>query len=228
MPKLINLINKIKIFSIFPFMSLEERFQWIYKTRYWNSSESKSGDGSGLEATRGIRSELPLLTRSYSIRSILDVPCGDFYWMERLINDLEVRYIGGDIVNELISDLNFRHAKEGVIFKRIDIRVDALPESDLLLCRDCLFHLSNNDIHAFFENLARSKVRYLLTSSHMTTRSHKNIDIISGDFRLLNLFSTPFSLPPNYLYSFDDTTPGQHPRRMFLWEVTETFKNYAG
>ena len=45
----------------------------------------------------------PGLLRDYNITTVIDVPCGDFHWMSRV--NLEGRkYIGGDIVKELIED----------------------------------------------------------------------------------------------------------------------------
>jgi hypothetical protein len=78
-------------------VGLEERFERIYSTNLWSDSESRSGVGSRLDSTRVLRAELPLALRQLEARALLDVPCGDFTWMEQV--DLSgIEYIGGDIV----------------------------------------------------------------------------------------------------------------------------------
>ena len=42
-------------------------------------------------------------------------------------------------------------------FIKIDITKESLPESDLMICRDCLIHLSFESIRLFFENFRKSK-----------------------------------------------------------------------
>ena len=41
-------------------------------------SNSFSGTGSNLDQTKEIIKKLPILIKNYKIKSILDIPCGDF------------------------------------------------------------------------------------------------------------------------------------------------------
>ena len=78
-------------------LSEKKRFELIYKSGYWKGfiGESLSGAGSSFDATENIRRELPILLSEFNIRSMLDLPCGDFYWMSQI--DLQdIKYIGGD------------------------------------------------------------------------------------------------------------------------------------
>ena len=82
---------------------------------------------------------------------------------------------------------------------KIDILKDKLPKYDLMICRDCLMHFSNEDIFKSFINFSNSSIKYLLTTSHLEYKKGKfkkikNKDIIKGEFRTLNLFSKPFNL----------------------------------
>ena len=64
------------------------------------------------------------------------------------------------------------------------------------MVRDCLFHLSNEDINHFFVNLSRLEYKYLLTSTHLVHEGFCNTNIASGeykDFRMIDLFSDPFN-----------------------------------
>lgn len=54
-------------------------FTDIYKGNKWHDNESFSGSGSNLEQTKAIREILPELINNLSIKTMLDIPCGDFF-----------------------------------------------------------------------------------------------------------------------------------------------------
>ena len=70
---------------------------------------------------------------------IFDAPCGDFNWMKLVLNKCDINYIGGDIVENLINDLNKQFSSSKRLFINIDITQDKLPDADLMMVRDCLF-----------------------------------------------------------------------------------------
>src|SRR3989337_577739 len=79
--------------------SPEQIFKEIYKSHQW-SGISKSGPGSDLTQTKVIREELPKIIKKLKIASLLDIPCGDFFWLKEV--DLGfVNYIGADIVDDV-------------------------------------------------------------------------------------------------------------------------------
>jgi hypothetical protein len=198
--------------------SNEDRFTWIYKSNHWSSSESASGTGSTLSYTQNLRKELPKLLSTYSIKTIFDAPCGDFNWMKHMLSSVDVDYIGGDIVKPLIDKLSDAHGAEHVKFRHIDLTKDELPSADLMICRDCLFHLSYADIRSVLLNFVNSGIPYLLTTTHTNeSQSFKNRDILTGDYRLIDLFSSPFNLPDAPLYRIDDWLHPDPERQMCLW-----------
>src|SRR4051794_5727641 len=76
-------------------LGLQQRFERIYMTNLWSDPETRSGVGSSLDSTRVLRAELPQALGKLEARVLLDVPCGDFTWMEHV--DLSgIQYIGGD------------------------------------------------------------------------------------------------------------------------------------
>lgn len=82
--------------------STEVIFTGIFKENYWRGKSSVSGQGSDLEQTKTIVKELPILLKDLKISTMLDIPCGDFFWMKRL--DLKgLHYRGADIVGELVE-----------------------------------------------------------------------------------------------------------------------------
>ena len=61
--------------------SPEQVFAEFYRDNKWGDAESVSGAGSNLAQTEEVRRVLPGLLAELGCRSMLDVPCGDFYWM---------------------------------------------------------------------------------------------------------------------------------------------------
>ncbi len=108
------------------FGTAEERFRHIYDTNHWSEAESVSGPGSTLEETDPIRRELPALLGDLGATSLLDLPCGDFHWMQNI--DLAgIDYIGGDVVGELVERNQAQQARDGVRFCKLDLVHDTLP-----------------------------------------------------------------------------------------------------
>lgn len=122
-------------------LSLEEAFTRIHATNLWGAAESRSGLGSEHEATSVLRAALPELLRAVGATSLLDVPCGDFAWLGHV--DLgPVEYVGADIVAVIVDRNAARYASPKRRFVRLDLTRDPLPPADVVLCRDCLVHLS--------------------------------------------------------------------------------------
>lgn len=195
MVKKIPFINKIYFFFskiIFQHMTVKQRFEDIYKNHSWKGITSVSGRGSDLDQTENIIKELPILFEDLDIISILDIPCGDFNWMKK-INLNKYKYIGADIVKEITINNKKLYEKENISFQYMNLIEDALPEVDLIFTRDCLVHLSQDDIFKALNNICRSKSKYLLTTTY--TDKHHNQDIMTGEWRMLNLELCPFYLP---------------------------------
>lgn len=167
-------------------------FSDIYLNNVWENEESVSGRGSTLERTGVIRRELPALLESVGAKSLLDAPCGDFNWMRHV--DLRgVKYLGADVVPELISRNLSTYGGAGRSFAVLDITRDELPKADVILCRDCLIHLSFKHARAAVDNFKRSNSTFLLATTHASVR--ENTDIRTGGWRPVNLRLPPFNFP---------------------------------
>jgi SAM-dependent methyltransferase len=167
------------------------KFTLIYKHNLWNNEESLSGGGSTLKRTSNIRNTLPKLIAERGFGSVLDAGCGDFHWMKNLT--LGARYIGGDIVKDLVDDNQRKYGGRDVSFIELDITRDNIPKVDLILCRECLFHLCFADIIAAFANFKRSGSRYMLITHYPDQQ--QNADIVSGLCSAINFRRPPFNLP---------------------------------
>ena len=199
------------------FGTAEERFRHIYETNHWNDAESVSGPGSTLEETEPIRRALPAMLAELGAATLLDLPCGDFHWMQH--TDLSgIDYIGGDLVGELIERNRAQHARDGVAFRKLDLVHGTLPAVDAVLCRDCLVHLSFADAQAALANIARSGAKWLLTTSFPGVT--RNDDIVTGQWRPINLMLSPFNLPESKKVITENCTETEFAdKTLSLWAV---------
>jgi acetate kinase len=175
-------------------------FTKIYQQNHWQGA-SKSGTGSDLGQTAALRAALRAAVAELNIKTLLDAPCGDYFWMQAADLPLE-KYIGMDIVPALIAANQQRYgsseggpgsasaAREFIVR---DIVREPLPKVDAIFCRDCLVHLTFADIQAALRNFKASGARYLLTTTFAAQR--ENADIFTGMWRPLNLERPPFNLP---------------------------------
>ncbi|SRR6266567_3672564 len=174
--------------------SLAERFSAVYENRVWlngRSTGSLSGFGSELENTGAVRQHIAELLESLRTRSLLDIGCGDFMWMKEVV--FPSRYIGVDIVPSIIETNNSLYRSEQRSFHVLDAVHEPLLQADTVLCREVLFHLSFADIWQLVENVRRSGSSFLIATNDGDLKY--NADILSGDFRILNLHKAPFFFP---------------------------------
>lgn len=205
-------------------LSMEDRkqtFSRIYKKNHWKDKESRSGAGSNMEQTRIIRETLPKLIAKYKITSLLDIPCGDFYWMKQVDKE-NTQYIGGDIVEEMINENNKFYQDDRHRFIHADMCLDSLPDVDMIFCRDALVHLSFEDIDKAVKNFKKTKAKYLFTTTFSDRNDNK--DILTGDWRTLNLAQSPFNFPEP-LEIFNENCPDDNGRfsdkSIALWRISD-------
>ena len=197
--------------------SNESIFTEIYQKNSWGGI-SKSGQGSDLNQTESIRKELPNVFRELKVSSILDIPCGDFFWMKEINLDF-LSYTGADIVEELIISNTKKYSKKNRNFIKIDITKDFLPKVDLILCRDLLFHLSFEDIIRTIQKIKKSRSSYLLCTSNIHVKN--NFNIPTGSWRPLNLQLSPIFLPePIRIIHEKSTRDADFDKRLLLWKIS--------
>jgi len=173
--------------------SPREAFDYIYRNRHWAGKESVSGEGASQDQTAQLRAVLPRRLRELETHTLLDLPCGDFSWMREVTLPV-AQYVGADLLPALIAEHQARYADDRRCFLVLDLTVDALPPADVLLCRDCLVHLSFADVARALANIKRGGIDYLLTTTFPSC--DQNEDVVTGDWRLLNLERPPFNFPP--------------------------------
>lgn len=175
---------------------LQSRFKAIYDTGVWRHGQHDttpgSGAGSSVAATAALRHALPSLLNDLNAKTLLDLGCGDFSWMQHV--SIGQTYVGVDVVEDVIETNTKLYGQPGRVFETRDATVDTLPDADVVLCREVMFHLSFDDIMKLLRNVLSKKRSYLIATSDRLTAF--NSDIPTGDFRLLNLQAGPLKFPP--------------------------------
>ena len=140
--------------------SHESHFTKVFQKNRWGSEESVSGPGSTVEITKRVRELLPAILKKYKVEILLDAPCGDFNWL-RLV-DLPVRkYIGVDVVKELIERNRQLYGGMERVFHALNFVDSVPPKSDMILCRDCFIHFSFRDIKDSIDKFNQSGAEFL-------------------------------------------------------------------
>ena len=213
-----NYKKRIKYRQMLSGSNIKSRFNEIYKNNLWSSNESFSGEGSTKSYTEPLQTWLIENLPKLKVKHLIDAPCGDFNWMRFVIPKLNLTYLGIDIVPALIKKNREVYGQENISFLCANICEDVIPNCDMIMVRDCLFHLSNNDIAKFLKNLHSVNYRYLLTTNHIITENFQNTDIISGDFRFIDIFRPPFNFDKSKVISFVNDYPKGYkiPKEMVL------------
>lgn len=180
----------------------ETTFSRIYNKNLWKSDETVSGQGSELNATKNIRQELPKLFNQLNIKTVTDIPCGDFHWIKYLDYKFD-KYIGIDIAKEIVENNKKLYSNETTFFYSGDIKSYCIEKCDLIICRDCFIHMNNKDIVLSLRNLKKSNSKYLLVTNYINLL--KNNDVITGQYRELDLLLPPFNLPKPVNIIYEDT-----------------------
>lgn len=207
-------------------MSAEDVFNKIFKDNIWGSKESISGHGSDRIQTRLIVEQLPSVLKKFNVTSLLDIPCGDFHWMQN-VDFGSTKYIGADIVLDLIQK-NQIFADERRQFVHLDLLRSPLPKVDMIFCRDCLVHLSFDNIAAALQNIIASGSTYLMTTTFPARTA--NVDIVTGRWRPLNLQKEPFHFPePDFLLEEGCTehNGAYADKSLAVWRVASLAKGYS-
>ena len=185
-------------------------FYFIYKSNHWRDyqkpleNESISGLGSDFKITKNLINELDIFIKKNSIKSILDVGCGDFNWIKYLIkNNRNLEYLGLEIVNKIVEKNNEIYSNSKINFICIDVLTKNLPKNyDLLIIRDFFIHIKNEDISSMLKKIKFSNCKFFAINNFPNVK--KNVDVNGyGHHRMVNIEIKPFDLN-NTFYKIDD------------------------
>ena len=154
-----------------------EIFREIYQKNKWGRGDKKffSGIGSLPGNTDAYVTFVNHFIKDNGVRSIVDLGCGDFQVGQRIVTEGN-KYIGCDVVPELVDYNSNQFGNENVSFRVCNIIDDALPDGDLCLIRQVFQHLSNDNINAVISKLNQYRF-ILITDAQKRGTPLENIDI---------------------------------------------------
>jgi SAM-dependent methyltransferase len=190
------------------------QFRYVYEHSSWgNDPGSKYFSGVGSAGAAGrtyVEVMSPILAgiaeNSDSQITIVDLGCGDFRVGSELLKRLpDVRYIGCDIVPELVEENTRRFGSDRIQFRCLDVVSQKLPVGQVYLVRQVFQHLPNLDIAIVLAKLAASPHVFVTEGQPEVQEGPRNPDKQAGaavrfDWKLgrgrgVELDQPPFNVP---------------------------------
>lgn len=188
-------------------LSVQDAFSKIYRENVWGGE--KGGFCSGSGSVGSLAENYVTFARKFiaekGVKAIVDLGCGDFRIGSQLSQAVP-RYVGVDIVPELIAYNTNHHSSDTVSFKCLNIIEDPLPDGDLCIIRQVFQHLANDQIAVVLKKLTRFK--YVLITEHypaMTDSFSPNRDKPHGpDTRFFIDSAVVLDAPPYSLSNVEE------------------------
>ena len=141
--------NYNKTYTRMKNLTLSQKFDYIYKNKLWGLDVNKKFySGAGSHNSKIINPYIEVIKNFLTKLSspvVVDLGCGDFNIGSKFLH-LTKKYYGIDIVEDLINFNKANFKNEDLVFLKLDISKDPLPQADVFLVRQTLQHLSNEDI----------------------------------------------------------------------------------
>lgn len=169
--------------------------------------ESLCGGGSWKAQAGDARVFIQEKINEHKYETILDLGCGDWNWMQE-IDFQGANYLGVDADAEMIYNNSVKYAFNGIAFKYADIFSMDIPEVDLVICRDVLFHVRLELGLSLINKLKeRSRLHFISTSFNQTGKNQDPrpyCKIEDWGFYRINLLEDPFNLKKNLVDSREE------------------------
>jgi 2-polyprenyl-3-methyl-5-hydroxy-6-metoxy-1,4-benzoquinol methylase len=186
------------------FTSIYESNHWVQGDKVLDSSKiSVSGHGSNIDTDQffNLKKNILRFIENYEIKTLLDMPCGDFLWMNELIKNKKIDYLGVDIVDKMIEENKIKYGNENTNFLSADIvNFYTKKEFDLVIIRDLFIHIDNSSIMEIVNNIKEMNIKYLAFTNY---NNKINSDVIIGRHRKINMLNEPFNMKEP-IYKFQD------------------------
>lgn len=174
----------------------------IYEQHFWGGNDHDFYSGEGSHDVEIIKPYLDAVISFFKSHNksltVCDLGCGDFNIGKHLVEHTK-NYIAIDIVENLIERNKKLFQKDNLEFRCLDVAKDTLPNTDCIILRQVLQHLSNKEIIRIINKL--SNYKYIILTEHLPQGDFTpNKDkIASQGIRLkqnsgVDLLETPFNL----------------------------------
>ena len=200
--RLIEIYQKVVLYYTkmkFKGLNNREAMQLVYKDKWWGGdSSSKFFSGRGSHDKHIIEPYIKAINSFLSDKGfeVIDLGCGDMHVGNHIFLNTK-KYIACDIVPELIEFNKERYKNvEKISFECIDIVNDDLPKGDVVIIRQVLQHLSNENIKKVIDKLYDYKF-LILTEGIPNKDFESNLDNFTGpDIRLSKNSGIVLDKPP--------------------------------
>ena len=165
-------------------------FSNIYKYNLW-------GFGSGTGSLKFNNQQYIDFMNNFlkdhnDISSIIDLGCGDWQ-LHKHINLNNKKYLGIDIVDEVIKVNKKKYGNLKIDFLCNNFLKEKIPNADLIIVKDVLQHLSDENIKTFLNNIKNVKYKYLLITNDVSKFNLNYFDIPNGMYKPLDITKSPYN-----------------------------------
>ena len=183
---------------------MEKEFTKIYDDNGWK--EMGSGFGSLAKNTEIYRLFLQKYLHENNIQSVVDIGCGDWQF-SKLIDWSAIQYTGFDIVKSVVEKNQKQFSASNITFIHGNPLNLDLPEADLLICKDVLQHLPNEEISSLLPQFSKFKHCLITNDVDPVSLTSNNPNIPSGSYRPIDLTKPPFNLSGKKILTYISYEP---------------------
>ena len=141
-----------------------EAFDIIYRNGWWGDRERPSGHGSYGVWADAFVDVIVKLVEAHGLRRIVDIGCGDFNIGRRIAPKVD-SYLGLDVSSFIVErNKNRFFNMENVTFERFNLIERRPPPTDLIIVRQVLLHLTNQQIESALVNLETSDAKWIIVA----------------------------------------------------------------
>ncbi len=160
-----------------------------------------------MEIATAVTSFLDRTIKRFRVKKILDLGCGDWNWMRHAdfvsaAGEDSPVYTGWDSHDVLIESLSNQFGSDRIGFAVKDVVESGYPKVDLIIARDVLFHLSNDQARKVVKKAAKSAKYFICTSFNDYEGAFEPAEYLSiknWRFGLINTNSAEFGIVDNFV-----------------------------
>ncbi len=182
-----------------------EDLRKIFDEKYVSATSDWSG-GSGPGSEPFYNIAYCAFLESFLIQNrvcyVDDIGCGDWSF-SRYVRFEGITYRGFDIAPSIIERNAAKFTAPNVSFQVMPDDKAAVPGADLLIMKDVLQHLSDEEIFDFQQRVFPKYEYCLITNSYNKSNEPRNVDIANGGFRCLDLQTHPYNFRGAYVLQFN-------------------------
>ena len=165
----------------------QQVFNEIYEKNIWKNG---SGLGSNPKYCKPWIEKVNSLLELEGINTVLDLGCGD--WQTGQVLNLDGKDYTGVDVSDVVLSWNKRFESDNIKFICDDLSTMEFPEVDLIIIKDVLAHLPNEQVKIIMDKIMKS-AKYALICSDAASWANIDLDTPSGGHRGLNLTLAPWN-----------------------------------